>query len=101
MPVHYYQTCGAELDDNASYCPECGTVVRDGHNIDAGDDTTSKDSDPWDWSDPRAPVQSPRHVVGSLNLLGFVSFLLAIGLNAVGLPITALPHPIPIALFAF
>ncbi|WP_229126385.1 hypothetical protein [Halapricum desulfuricans] len=34
-------------------------------------------------------------------VVGFVSFLLSIGLNAVGLPITELPHPVPIALFAF
>ncbi|MCU4728578.1 hypothetical protein [Halapricum hydrolyticum] len=36
-----------------------------------------------------------------LNVLGFLSFLAAIGLNAVGLPITALPHSLDIALFAF
>ncbi|WP_415087770.1 hypothetical protein [Natronomonas sp.] len=36
-----------------------------------------------------------------MNAIGFISFLLAIGLNVVGLPITALPHPVPIALFIF
>ena len=94
MSDRYYQQCAAELDD-ASCCSKCGTAVGDDH------DTTSTDSDSWDWSNPRGPFQSPRRAVASLNLLGFVSFLLAIGLNAVGLPITALPHPIPIALFAF
>lgn len=91
----YCRQCGTELDADASYCPECGTAVRE------VDDTTSTDSDSWDWSNPRGPFQSPCRAVGRLNLLGFVSFLLAIGLNAVGLPITALPHPLPIAMFAY
>jgi len=85
----YCQQCGAELDD-AAYCSECGAAVGD--DYETTDNTTSTEN---------GPFQSPRRAVGSLNLLGFVSFLLAIGLNAVGLPITALPHPIPIALFAF
>jgi len=99
MPDRYCQQCGAELDDDASYCPECGAAAGD--DYETTDNATSTNGDSWDWSNPRGPFQSPRRAVGSLNLLGFVSFLLAIGLNAVGLPITALPHPIPIALFAF
>lgn len=97
--MRYCQQCGAELDDNASYCPECGAEVGD--DYETNDTQTATDSDSWDWSNPGGPFQSPRHAVGSLNILGFVSFLLAIGLNAVGLPITALPHPLDIALFAF
>lgn len=99
MPDRYCQQCSAELADDASYCPECGTAVRDDDGT--TDNATSTNGDSWDWSSPRGPFESPRRAVGSLNLFGFVSFLLAIGLNAVGLPITALPHPIPIALFAF
>ena len=99
MPDRYCRKCGAELDDDASYCPECGAAAGD--DYETTDKETSTDGDSWDWASPRGPFQSPRRVVASLNLLGFVSFLLAIGLNAVGLPITALPHPIPIALFAF
>jgi len=95
----YCQRCGAELDEDVSYCPECGATVGD--DDETTDSTTSTDTDSWDWDSPRGPFQSPRRAVASLNLLGFVSFLLAIGLNAVGLPITALPHPIPIAMFAF
>jgi hypothetical protein len=95
----YCQRCGAELADDVSYCSECGTAVGD--DYETTDNATSAENDSWEWSNPRGPFQSPRRTVGSLNLLGFVSFLLAIGLNAVGLPITALPHPIPIALFAF
>jgi len=95
------QQCGVEIDDDASYCPECGTAVGDEHEPDTTDNTTSTDADSWEWSDPRGPFRSPRRALGTLNVLGFVSFLLAIGLNAVGLPITALPHPVPIAMFAF
>jgi len=94
----YCQQCGAELDD-AAYCSECGATAGD--DGETTDNATSTEDGSWDWFSPRGPSQSPRRAVGSLNLLGFVSFLLAIGLNAVGLPITALPHPIPIALFAF
>lgn len=101
MPDRYCQACGVELDDNASYCPECGAAVGDEHKTDTVDGETSTDNNSWEWSDPRGPFRSPRRALGTLNLLGFVSFLIAIGLNAVGLPITALPHPIPIALFAF
>jgi len=97
--MRYCQQCGAELDDTPSYCPECGVAVGD--DYETTDRETSTDGDSWDWSNPRGPFQSPRRAVGFLNLLGFVSFLLAIGLNAVGLPITALPHPLDIALFAF
>lgn len=99
MPDRYCQQCGAELDDDASYCPECGAAAGD--DDETTDNATSTENDSWDWSNPRGPFQSPRRAVGSLNLLGFVSFLFAIGLNAAGLPITALPHPVPIALFAF
>jgi hypothetical protein len=95
----YCQQCSAELDDDASYCPECGAAVGDDDEM--TDKAASMSGDSWDWSSPRGPFQSPRRAVASLNFLGFFSFLLAIGLNAVGLPITALPHPIPIALFAF
>ncbi|MBP2250450.1 hypothetical protein J2754_000759 [Halarchaeum solikamskense] len=95
----YCQQCGAKLDDDVSYCPECGVAVGD--DYETTDNATSTENDSWDWSNPRGPFLSPRRAVGSLNLLGFVSFLLAIGLNAVGLPITALPHPLDIALFAF
>ena len=98
MSDRYCQQCGAELDD-AAYCSECGATAGD--DGETTDNETSTEDGSWDWFSPRGPFQSPRRAVGSLNLLGFVSFLLAIGLNAVGLPITALPHPIPIALFAF
>jgi hypothetical protein len=97
----YCQRCGSEFADDASYCPECGAAVGDNHEPDTTDRETSMDGDSWDWSSPRGPFESPRRAVGSLNLLGFVSFLLAIGLNAVGLPITALPHPLDIALFIY
>jgi len=99
MPDRYCQQCGAEFDDEPLYCPECGTPVEDNHET--TDNATSTEKDSWDWSNPRGPFESPRRAVGSLNLLGFLSFLLSIALNAVGLPIAALPHPIPIALFAF
>jgi hypothetical protein len=95
------QRCVSELDDDASYCPECGTAVKNNHEPDTTDRTNLIDGDSWEWLNPRGPFESPRRAVGSLNLLGFVSFLLAIRVTAVGLPITALPHPIPIALFAF
>lgn len=97
MPDRYCQQCGVELSDDPRYCPECGTHVADAqtHN------ETSMEDDSWDWSEPAGPFESPRSVIGSVNGIGFVSFLLAIGLNAVGLPITALPHPVPIALFIF
>jgi hypothetical protein len=99
MPDRYCPTCGAELADDASYCPECGAAV--GKDYKTTNNTTSTDSDSWEWSDPRGPFRSPRRALGTLNVLGFVSFLLAIGLNAVGLPVTALPHPLPIAMFTF
>jgi len=99
VPDRYCQQCGAELDDTPSYCLECGVAVGD--DYETTDREASTDGDSWDWSNPRGPFQSPRRAVRFLNLLGFVSFLLAIGLNAVGLPITALPHPLDIALFAF
>jgi len=95
----YCQRCGAELDDDVSYCPECGAAVGDDDEM--TDNATSTDGDSRDWNDPAGPFRSPRRALGTLNVLGVLSFLLAIGLNAVGLPITALPHPIPIALFAF
>ncbi|WP_160164294.1 zinc ribbon domain-containing protein [Natrinema gari] len=99
MPDRYCQQCGAELDNETSYCPECGTAVGDDYEPETTADVTSTDGDSQDY--PRGPFQSPRRAVGSLNLLGFVSFLLAIGLNAVGLPITALLHPLDIALFIY
>jgi hypothetical protein len=99
--MRYCQQCGAELEDDASYCPECGSAVEDDHETDTTDKETSTDGDSWDWSYPRGPFRSPRRALGTLNVLGFLSFLAAIGLNAVGLPITALPHPLGIALFAF
>jgi len=95
MPDRYCQQCGAELDDDTSYCSGCSAAVGE------VDDTASTNDNSWDWSNPRGPFQSPRRAVATVNLLGFVSFLFAIGLNAVGLPITALPHPLPIAMFAF
>jgi len=101
MPARYCQACGTELDDEPSYCPECGAAVGDEHEPDTTNKDTSTDGDSWDWNDPTGPFHSPRRALGTLNVLGFVSFLLAIGLNVVGLPITALPHPIPIALFVF
>jgi hypothetical protein len=101
MPDRYCPSCGAELADDASYCFECGSTVGDNHESDATNGVTSTDGDSWDWSNPRGPFQSPRRALGTLNILGFLSFLAAIGLNAVGLPITALPHPLDIALFAF
>lgn len=100
MPDRYCQQCGAELND-ASYCPECGAAVGVADETDSDDAATSMDGDSWDWSDPVGPFWSPRRTLGTLNVLGFVSFLLAIGLNAVGLPITAFPHPLPIAMFAY
>lgn len=99
MPDRYCQQCGADLTDDASYCPECGDAVGD--DDETTDNATSTENGSWDWFSPCGPFQSPRRAVGSLNLLGFVSFLLAIGLNAVGLPITALPHPLDIALFIY
>jgi hypothetical protein len=95
----YCQRCGSEPADDASYCPECGSAVGD--DDETTDNVTSTGSDSWDWSNPRGPFQSPRRVLGTLNTLGFVSFLTAIALNAVGLPITALPHPLDIALFIY
>ncbi|GGN08316.1 zinc ribbon domain-containing protein [Halarchaeum nitratireducens] len=95
----YCQQCGSELADATSYCPECGAVAGD--DDETTDNATSTENNSWDWSNPRGPFQSPRRAVGSLNLLGFLSFLFAIGLNAVGLPITALPHPLDIALFSY
>lgn len=101
MPDRYCPSCGAELTDDASYCPECGSAVGDDHEPDTTDGETSPDGDSWEWSDPRGPFQSPRRALGTLNVLGFLSFLAAIALNAVGLPITTLPHPLPIAMFAY
>jgi len=97
----YRQRCGSELADDASYCSGCGDAAGDNHDPDTTDVETSTDGDSWDWSNPRGPFQSPRRALGTLNVLGFLSFLAAIGLNAVGLPITALSHPLDIALFAF
>jgi hypothetical protein len=101
MPDRYCQQCGADLTDDASYCPDCGNAVGDDHETNTTDGETSTDGDSWEWSDPRGPFRSPRRALGTLNALGFLSFLAAIGLNAVGLPITALPHPLPIAMFAY
>jgi len=98
MPDRYCPVCGEELTDSARYCPNCGDHVS-GDNQSADENSTQGDS--WNWNDPAGPFRSPRRLLNSVIVFGFVSFLLAIGLNAVGLPITALPHPIPIALFAF
>jgi len=97
--MRYCQQCGAELVDDTSYCSECGVAVGD--DYETTDRETSTENDSWDWTSSRGPFESPRRAVASLNLLGFVSFLLAIGFNAIGLPITALPHPLPIAMFAY
>ncbi|RLM47417.1 hypothetical protein DVK00_02605 [Haloarcula sp. Atlit-47R] len=97
----YCQRCGAGLAGDASYCSECGSAVGDVHEPDTTDRETSTDGDSWDWSNPRGPFQSPRRALGALNVFGFLSFLIAIGLNAVGLPITALPHPFDIILFIY
>lgn len=99
MPTRYCQQCGVELDGNASYCPECGTKI--GNGSETTDKETSTDADSWKWSNPRGTFQSPRQALGTLNMLGVVSILVAIGLNAIGLPITVLPHPLPIAMFVF
>jgi len=96
MPNRYCQRCGVELTDDPRYCPECGEEVVENHA-----EATSTDGNSWDWSDPYGPFRSPRRVLVALNTLGFISFLAAIGFNAIGLPITALPHPLDIALFAF
>lgn len=101
MTDRYCPSCGTELANDASYCSGCGVAVGDDHEPDTTVGETSTDGDSWDWSNPHGPFQSPRRALGTLNVLGFVSFLTAIGLNAVGLPITALPHPLDIALFAF
>jgi hypothetical protein len=93
----YCQRCGSELADDASYCPECGTAT----DYETIDKETSTDNDSWKWSGLRGPFQSPRQALGTLNMIGFVSMLVAIGLNAIGLPITVLPHPLPIAMFMF
>jgi len=98
MPDRYCPVCGEELTDSARYCPNCGDHVS-GDNQSA--DENSTDDDSWDWNDPAGPFRSPRRLLRSVIVFGFLSFLLAIGLNAVGFPITELPHPIPIALFAF
>jgi hypothetical protein len=97
----YCQQCGSELANDTSYCPDCGSAVGGDHEPDTADVETSTDGDSWGWSDPRGPFRSPRRALGTLNVLGFLSFLAAIGLNAVGLPITALPHPLDIALFIY
>lgn len=97
----YCQRCGAEFADDASYCPECGSGVGNDHEPDTADVETSTDGNSWDWSDPYGPFRSPRRALVALNTLGFISFLVAIGFNAIGLPITALPHPLDIALFVF
>ena len=97
MPDQYCPACGEELAKDTRYCPNCGTGFGD----DQSADENSTDSDSWNWNDPAGPFGSPRHAVRSVIVFGFLSFLLSIGLNAVGLPITELPHPIPIVLFAF
>lgn len=99
MSVRYCQQCGAELDDDTSYCPECGTAVGD--DYETTDNATSIENDSWDWSDPYGPFQSPRRALGTVNLLGVVTFLFAVVGNALGYPITVLPEPLPIALFLF
>lgn len=76
--------------------PECGEEVVENHA-----EATSTEGNSWDWADPYGPFRSPRRALVALNTLGFISFLAAIGFNAIGLPITALPHPLDIALFAF
>lgn len=96
MPNRYCQRCGVELTDDPRYCLECGEKV-----VENNAEATSTDGNLWDWSDPYGPFRSPRRALAALNTLGLVSFLVAIGLNAIGLPITALPHPLDIALFAF
>jgi predicted Zn-ribbon and HTH transcriptional regulator len=100
MPTRYCRQCGAELSDDASYCPECGSTVGEVHEPDTTNKEISTDGDSWDWSNPRG-LQSPRQALGTLNMIGFVSMLVAIGLNAIGLPITVFPHPLPIAMFVF
>ena len=97
MPTRYCRQCGAELGDNNSYCSECGTPT----DYETTNKETSTDNDSWEWLNPREPLQSPRQALGTLNMIGFVSMLVAIGLNAIGLPITVLPHPLPIAMFVF
>jgi len=99
MPNRYCRQCGVELDENASYCPECGTAT--GGDGETNGNATSTENNSWEWSNPQGPFLSPRQVLGKLNMLGFVSMLIAIGLNAIGLPITVLPHPLPIAMFVF
>lgn len=97
----YCQRCSSEIADDASCCPECGTAVGDDHEPDTADVETSTEGDSWDLSNPHGPFQSPRRALWTVNVLALVSFLAAIGLNAVGLPITAFPHPLPIAMFIF
>lgn len=97
MPDRYCPACGVELDNDPRYCPECGTEIGD----DQIADENSTEDDSWNWNNPAGPFRSPRRALRSVIVFGFLSFLLSIGLNAVGLPITELPHPIPIALFAF
>lgn len=97
MPDQSCPACRVEIDKDVRFCPNCGTEIGDDQS--EGDNST--DGDSWNWNDPAGPFRSPRHVLRSVIVFGFFSFLLSIGLNTVGLPITELPHPIPIALFAF
>jgi len=97
MPDRYCPACGVEVDKGVRYCPNCGTEIGDNQSA----DENPTDSDPWDWNDPAGPFRSPRRLLQSVIVFGFLSFVLSIALNAVGLPITELPHPIPIASFAF
>ncbi|WP_158855027.1 zinc ribbon domain-containing protein [Halorhabdus sp. CUG00001] len=97
MPDRYCPACGIELDHDPRYCPECGTDLENQQS----EDEHSISSNSWSWRDPSGPFRSPRLALRSVIVVGFVSFLLSIGLNAVGLPINELPHPVPIALFAF
>jgi hypothetical protein len=101
MSDRYCPECGAELASDPSYCSDCGAAFEDDHDPDTTDVKTTTNGDSWEWLDPYGPFRSPRRALGTLNAVGFISFLMAIGLNAVGLPITALPHPIDISLFAF
>lgn len=101
MPDHYCQECGAELDNDTSYCSDCGAAAEVNDVPETTDRGPSEGEDLWEWSDPRGPFRTPRRALGTLNVFGFISFLLAVGLNTVGLPITALPDPLPITIFLF
>ena len=97
MSDRHCPACGVELDKEVRYCPNCGTGIGDEQS--AGNQST--DSNSWNWNNPAGPFRSPRRALRSVIVFGLLSFLLSIALNAVGFPITDLPHPIPIALFAF